>query len=137
LIEASSRNRMCQLILRHVHKRTLKCVNDILNTNPIIRGLVQGLKYEHFQGTLLKYEQKAILDIVTWEVFWCDFICGLLEDFDPNIKETIKCFVSGMSYEAYCIELSRFVAEIEARTNADFVRDLKDIAIMSFDTVGK
>nr|CDS30174.1 expressed protein [Hymenolepis microstoma] len=135
LIEASSRNRMCQLILRHVTRDSLEYINGILNTNPIIGGLLRGQKYEHFRGTLITYSYKEIEEVIAWVVFWCDFIGTLLEDYDTNIQETINCFVSGMSFEAYCVELGRFETEIEAMTDACSLQDMKEFATACFDTI--
>lgn len=135
LIEATSTNRMCQLILSHVKKNSLEYVNNVLNTNPIIRSLSQGLKYEHFEGTLISYTTKQVGEIIAWIVFWSDFLSGVLEDFDPNVRETVQCYVSGMSYEDYCTELDKFEKEIEAIVGPCFLRELKISATFIFDTV--
>ncbi|VDL45711.1 unnamed protein product [Hymenolepis diminuta] len=135
LIEATSTNRMCQFILSHVKKASLAYVNNVLNTNPIIRSLSQGLKYEHFEGTLISYPTKQVGEIIAWIVFWSDFVSGVLEDFDPNIRETVQCCISGMPYENYCTELGKFEKEIEAIMGPYIFQELKDTATFFFDTV--
>lgn len=132
LIQSTSSNRICELILRHIVKSKLQILNDILNVNPFIRGISEGLQYEHFQGTLSAYAREVLVTCIMWSAFWCEIIPKMVEDFDSGNKETLKFYVSDMSYETYCQELDKFDMEIEAVLGNTLVRNLKNEAMKYF-----
>ncbi|KAM3184257.1 hypothetical protein ACTXT7_008696 [Hymenolepis weldensis] len=114
LIQSTSSNRICTLILRHIVESKQRILNDILYANPFIRGISEGLKYEHFQGTLKAYAVEILVTSIMWSTFWCEIIPKLVEEFDSSNEETLKFYVSDMPYETYCKELDKFDMEIEA-----------------------
>ncbi|VUZ42201.1 unnamed protein product [Hymenolepis diminuta] len=135
MIQSTSSNRVCQLILRHIVGSKLRILNDILQANPFIRGISEGLKYEHFQGTLKAYTREVLVASIMWSTFWCEVIPKLVENFDSGNKEALKFYVLDMSYETYCKELDKFNMEIETLLGNTLVGNLKNEAMKYIYTV--
>nr|CDS30177.1 expressed protein [Hymenolepis microstoma] len=129
-IQATSSNRICQLVQRHLTKPGLNLLNSIFNENPLVKGVSEGLTYEHFKGTLGEYEHLVLVTTAMWSTFWCEIIPKLVEDFDSDNSEMLNFYISGMSYETYCKEFDKFDMEIELLMGSSIVERLKNEALL-------
>ncbi|VDO00551.1 unnamed protein product [Rodentolepis nana] len=110
-------------------KTTLKTLKCIFNFNPVVKAVSEGLKYEHFKGSLTTYSNLMLMTLVMWSTFWCEIIPKLVEDFDSDNSETLKFNFSGMPYEKYCKEFDKFDMEIEDLVGASQAERMKNDAL--------